>query len=339
MYQCVYDTATSYIGRELRKIYCLNEKTIVGEIMTKGMELLKLDETNCFTKKTKYLIMPSKEMLEKWIIEEAKKFIFCKFVLALNKDLHSPLTLAASIINKQIDSNEKLIHKITMLEFLIKKLQHVNWHYGPINLSTIDLTGIEINYPLLSNYEIDSIIYIDDNNDSGEEIIFGSNLDFMINYYLKNKETIDSKHSYDAAVELRKWSELIIDKINTMQPALQWLCQNDCDKAVVIPSIQEIIQKKWRYVNNNDDHEYDDHEYDDHDDDDESDDDDDDDDDDNHNIVDDGDDNHEDDIVDDGDDDDVHDIVDDGDDDDDDGDSVEDGDDDDMFYGLCYVDD
>lgn len=259
MYQCVYDTATSYIGRELRKIYCLNEKTIVGEIMTKGMELLKLDETNCFTKKTKYLIMPSKEMLEKWIIEEAKKFIFCKFVLALNKDLHSPLTLASSIINKQIDSNEKLIHKITMLEFLIKKLQHVNWHYGPINLSTIDLTGIEINYPLLSNYEIDSIIYIDDNNDSGEEIIFGSNLDFMINYYLKNKETIDSKHSYDAAVELRKWSELIIDKINTMQPALQWLCQNDCDKAVVIPSIQEIIQKKWRYANNNDDHDDDDH--------------------------------------------------------------------------------
>lgn len=245
MYQCVYDTATSYIGRELRKIYCLNEKTKVGDDMKKGLELLKLDETNCFTKKTKALIMPSKEMLEKWIIEEAKKFIFCKFVLALNKDLHSPLTLAASIIDKKIDNNEKLLQKITMLEFLIKKLQHVNWHYGPINLSTVDLTGIEINYPLLTNYEIDSIIYNDD-NDSGEEIIFGNELDRMINYYLQNKKIIDSKQSYGGAVELRKWSQLIIDKINTMQPALQWLCQNDCDKAVLIPSVQEIIQKKWR---------------------------------------------------------------------------------------------
>ena len=246
MYQCVYDTATSYIGRELRKLYCLNEKTMVGGIMTKGLELLKLDETNCFTKKTKDLIMPSKEMLEKWIIEEAKKFIFCKFVLALNKDLHSPLTLAASIIDKKIDNNEKLLQKITMLEFLIKKLQHVNWHYGPINLSTVDLTGIEINYPLLTNYEIDSITYNDD-NDTGGEIIFGNKLDSMINYYLQNKEIIDRKQS-DDAVELRKWSQLIIDKINTMQPALQWLCQNDCDKAVLIPSVQEIIQKKWRYT-------------------------------------------------------------------------------------------
>ena len=244
MYQCVYDTATSYIGRELRKIYCLNEKTMVGGIMKKGLELLKLDETNCFTKKTKDLIMPSKEMLEKWIIEEAKKFIFCKFVLALNKDLHSPLTLAASIIDKKIDNNEKLLQKITMLEFLIKKLQHVNWHYGPINLSTVDLTGIEINYPLLTNYEIDSISY---NDDSGKEITFGNKLDSMINYYLQNKEIIDSKQS-NGAVELRKWSQLIIDKINTMQPALQWLCQNDCDKAVLIPSVQEIIQKKWRYT-------------------------------------------------------------------------------------------
>jgi hypothetical protein len=247
MYQCVYDTATSYIGRELRQLYCLNEKTMVGDIMTKGMELLKLDETNCFTKKTKNLIMPSKEMLEKWIIEEAKKFIFCKFVLALNKDLHSPLTLAASIIDKKIDNDEKLLQKITMLEFLIKKLQHVNWHYGPINLSTVDLTGIEINYPLLSNYEIDSIIYNDDSNDSGEEIIFGNNLDFMINYYLQNKVIIDSKQS-DGAVKLREWSQLIIDKIKTMQPALQWLCQNDCDKAVLIPAVKEIIQKKWRYI-------------------------------------------------------------------------------------------
>ena len=178
--------------------------------------------------------------------EEAKKFIFCKFVLALNKDLHSPLTLAASIIDKKIDNNEKLLQKITMLEFLIKKLQHVNWHYGPINLSTVDLTGIEINYPLLTNYEIDSITYNDD-NDTGGEIIFGNKLDSMINYYLQNKEIIDRKQS-DDAVELRKWSQLIIDKINTMQPALQWLCQNDCDKAVLIPSVQEIIQKKWRYT-------------------------------------------------------------------------------------------
>jgi hypothetical protein len=98
---------------------------------------------------------------------------------------------------------------------------------------------------LLTDYEIDSIIYNDD-NDSGEEIIFGNKLDRMINYYLQqNKKIIDSKQS-EGAVELRKWSQLIIDEINTMQPALQWLCQNDCDKAVLIPSVQEIIQKKWR---------------------------------------------------------------------------------------------
>jgi len=259
MYQCVYDTAISYIGRELRKIYCLNEKTEVDKPMTKGLELLKLDETNCFTKKTKDLCMPSKEMLEQWIVEEARKFIYCKFVLALNKDLHSPLTLAASIIDKNNDNKEKLQQKVTMLELLIKNLQHVNWNYGPINLSTIDLTGIDINYPLLVNYEIDLITYKDD---EGDERTFGNKLDVMINYYLKHKNVIDAKKSLDA-VKLKEWSQLIIDKIYRMEPALQWLCQNDCDTAVVIPSIQEIIQKKWRYDDNDHDHESDDNDNDD----------------------------------------------------------------------------
>ena len=243
MYRCVYDTATGYIGRELRKIYCLNEKIDVGNVMTVGLDLLRLDDTNCFTKKTKEIKMPSKEMLEKWILEEARKFIYYKFVVALNKDLHSPLTLAASIIDKDKDNEEKLQQKITMLEFLIKNLQKVNWSYGPIELSTVDLTGIEINYPLFANYEIDVINYKDDD---GNELKFGDKLDEMVHYYFENKRTIDSKKSLDA-VKLREWSELIVNKIYTMQPALQWLCQNDCNRAIVIPSIQEIIQKKWRY--------------------------------------------------------------------------------------------
>jgi hypothetical protein len=44
-----------------------------------------------------------------------------------------------------------------MFEFLMKRLKVIDWQYGPITMSTFNLEGIEINYPVLERYEIDEL--------------------------------------------------------------------------------------------------------------------------------------------------------------------------------------
>ena len=76
-----------------------------------------------------------------------------RLVLALNEDLHSPLTLAAAIIDKSRDTPKQLQSKVAMLQFLVEKLKQKLWEYGPVTMSVLNLEGIEIRYDVLEHYE------------------------------------------------------------------------------------------------------------------------------------------------------------------------------------------
>ena len=89
--------------------------------------------------------MPTENMAEQWVSNETQRIVG-KLVLALNKDLHSPLTLAAfllknktSVVTEQQKSNR---HKrLAMFEYLLKALKTVKWKYGPVTNESMDLLG------------------------------------------------------------------------------------------------------------------------------------------------------------------------------------------------------
>jgi hypothetical protein len=71
-----------------------------------------------------------------------------RLLWVLNKDLQTPLTLAAATIahKKGAISETELKERIDMLEFLINQHKELRWSYGPITNSMIRLEGIDIPY-------------------------------------------------------------------------------------------------------------------------------------------------------------------------------------------------
>lgn len=160
--------------------------------------------------------------------------------------LNSPLTLAASIINKT-DSENITKKKVEMLEFLMKRLKVIDWQYGPITMSTFNLEGIEINYPILERYEIDELkdIIVDNkrikkknifcnlgischksplvNKDSfSKNLSYGEDLYLMLKHYYQYEILVDNIDDEGKVRKLKKWGEILIKKMKVMHPAISW---------------------------------------------------------------------------------------------------------------------
>eukprot|EP00600_Ochromonadales_sp_CCMP1393_P010544 CAMPEP_0175007414 /NCGR_PEP_ID=MMETSP0005-20121125/6394_1 /TAXON_ID=420556 /ORGANISM="Ochromonas sp., Strain CCMP1393" /LENGTH=945 /DNA_ID=CAMNT_0016262845 /DNA_START=27 /DNA_END=2864 /DNA_ORIENTATION=+ len=104
--------------------------------------------------RAKVLKMPPQEKLEEWVAEESKRKVEERLALALNDEFHSPLTLAAYIINKRKDSAAVTAQKVKMFHFLFGKLKKKLWTYGPITLALVDLEGVEIRYRVKEHYNL-----------------------------------------------------------------------------------------------------------------------------------------------------------------------------------------
>jgi nicotinamidase/pyrazinamidase len=206
MYEHVYNTAINVVSRELRKLYAkyVEENPKVGTRMH-GLELFEPADREAikgYTVRSKILEMPERHKLDEWVATEAKRKVDERLVLALNEDFHSPLTLAASIINKDKDTPEKNESKVKMFTYLLKKMEQVQWTYGPITMALLDLEGVEIKYNVEEHYQIEG----------REQKIVNMN--------------VDSK----------------------MHAAINWLCINDADGAILIPEVKKLIQTKWERV-------------------------------------------------------------------------------------------
>jgi nicotinamidase-related amidase len=91
--------------------------------------------------------IPELDRYDEWLRTETEAKLDERLVLALNSDLHSPLTLAAAVIcrHESDDTREK---RILMFQHLLQYNKTPLWTYGAIKVSRIKLEGIEIKYKL-----------------------------------------------------------------------------------------------------------------------------------------------------------------------------------------------
>lgn len=95
---------------------------------------------------------PARNTLSAFLDSEPKRVVDARIVHALNADLHSPITLAAAIINKDADDELTMSLKLKMLSFLIDNLKQTAWKYGPVSLPILHLDGLEVKYNVDQDY-------------------------------------------------------------------------------------------------------------------------------------------------------------------------------------------
>lgn len=106
-----------------------------------------------------------------------------------------------------------------MLEFLIQRLKVKLWTYGPIKSYTLNLDGVEVDYPILERYEIDELKTIKDEH--GDSI--GENLTCLVPYYHRNIVTINNDlDNYSMNRKIKQWAEILSTKLKDMHPAICW---------------------------------------------------------------------------------------------------------------------
>ena len=80
--------------------------------------------------------------IDSWLEHWTQRKLNERLVRVLNNELHSPLTLAASLI-KENDGDSKMIE---MFKFLIVQQTETHWEYGPMQYSLANLTGVDVPY-------------------------------------------------------------------------------------------------------------------------------------------------------------------------------------------------
>ena len=87
--------------------------------------------------------MPTPNRYDAWLSAVVTRKLEERLILCLNEDLHSSLTMCAAI--RPHDDLAKQSKRKTM-EFLLRGLRIPRWSYGPVNVSLLDLEGVETNY-------------------------------------------------------------------------------------------------------------------------------------------------------------------------------------------------
>ena len=77
-----------------------------------------------------------------------------RLVVALNKKMHSPMTLAAKkeVLQDEGDARKAIEekNKVDLLTFLFGQVKEGGWQYGPISSSSMDLEGIHFEHDIFS---------------------------------------------------------------------------------------------------------------------------------------------------------------------------------------------
>ena len=94
--------------------------------------------------------MPIQSQYEsgRWMEAVVAKKLEERFMMVLNEDLHSPLTLAAAMPDSRDPDNDALSEtaKKRMLNFLLNELHSLQWEYGPVRRELVDLAGVEMQF-------------------------------------------------------------------------------------------------------------------------------------------------------------------------------------------------
>lgn len=155
MYEHVYNTALQVMARRIQSFYIARseQQPVDYSAFTLDSSIDEEEMTGYVMKETVLHMPTDPTNLQTWLDEGASRKVDERMVLALNADFHSPLTLAASIIDKKTDSPEVHTRKVEMFRFLVDKMKRKLWDYGPVTMSILNLDGIEIKYDVLQNYE------------------------------------------------------------------------------------------------------------------------------------------------------------------------------------------
>ena len=154
MFEHVYKTAENIVKREMKILYssyhCDDDKVERGSILQENL----LFSNGGYRLKSRPILFPDNhDQYENWLNYETKLKMDERLMLALNADLHSPLTLAAS----RCEKSQNIIYemrKADMLRMLLrfKDNKILKWTFGPIESTDINLDGLLLEYDL-SLYE------------------------------------------------------------------------------------------------------------------------------------------------------------------------------------------
>ena len=144
MFQHVCETAKTTIRQELQLLNSSNIRDDPNRSMS-----YKLSEVDSISHgqvgyklKGSSVKLPPPDQLDKWLISETKNKMDERLLYALNKSLHSPLTLAASISRKPGDNRG------TIFKELLAYYGQPLWTYGPISCTNLCLDGVDTVYDL-----------------------------------------------------------------------------------------------------------------------------------------------------------------------------------------------
>ncbi len=240
MYKHVQNTAEAIINRELKIHYAKAtsiEKKNVGDVLKMhDFDLpFDVDTQPSYSIEPRVVRLPIAAKYDDWLEKETRIKLEERLVLALNKDLHSPLTLAASqIVSDPNDTQTE--NKIAMLTFLLTHLKKVLWTFGPITCSLLNLEGVEIRHPRDDYPDIKKIdlwlwicvrwaIFV---WFLGETVSVVWNFIFWLVVRVLNILTCNCLHLPEPA----KRTEIPKPDMHyqPMYSAIEWLCKNDADQ-------------------------------------------------------------------------------------------------------------
>ena len=144
MFQHVCETAATIIYRELRLLYSNKIRED-----PKGKQSYLLSEVDSISLEQvgfkligSSVMLPPREQFDEWLKAETRNKMDERLLYALNKSLHSPLTLAASISRSPGDKRENIFKE------LLAYYKRPAWTYGPISCNNLILDGVETGYDL-----------------------------------------------------------------------------------------------------------------------------------------------------------------------------------------------
>jgi hypothetical protein len=228
MYQHICDTALQVLRRKLHKLYTgyytHQDSTAAGFALQRDTD--ESEHLKGYRQHEKVLYLPSSpDTLFEWVHSEAQRKVDERLVLALNEDLHSPLTLAAYIIDKK-DSPEQLALKVRRFLLPFPTFRLGVW-YGVRHDMRLSVVTNVASYELTPLY----VFYL--SQVSMLTFLVGKARQKLWEYGPTAKSVIDLTGLEIQHDVLQRYDCVGRERDVAAQPvhsAIRWLCINDSDK-------------------------------------------------------------------------------------------------------------
>lgn len=192
MFHHILSIAATVINRELQLYYSIQKTEESGN--TGVFCLPELPSDSGYGLPEKSLRIPEPDKYNAWLVQETKTKLDERLLLVLNNSLQSPLTLAASLSQKETATVGKE-RRIEMLQTVMSSTSNKVrlWNYGPLVCFDLNLKGLEVEYDL-RQYGIEEVA----DND------FPKNFD-AIKWLCINQDTQSIQISEVREIIQRKW--------------------------------------------------------------------------------------------------------------------------------------